>query len=235
MPGRVKLRHNSYSSQSCELNHSRYILGSVHVGNVVSTLQSTTIIVVDYIESIFLMIFPKVKLIKHFKRRTSSEAKTMSLLCCQTSVVTPISESIFRCSCFLRLLHKYAIAIAGFLCLRRQFHATVSAHSCDPGFVQRRKWIFLILQCLRQSRIEFYFVASSQRTGRAGLKGRGPGQFLLEGPYDEIHDVIVCKIYIFADPQRYRLLFLVADNVFIVFTRLLIALDCKPHEMVLKN
>jgi len=34
---------------------------------------------------------------------------------------------------------------------------------------------------------------------RAGLKGRGPGQFLLEGPYDVIHDVIVCKSFVFAD------------------------------------
>ena len=30
-------------------------------------------------------------------------------------------------------------ALAAFLCLRRQFHATVSAHSCDRGIVQRRK------------------------------------------------------------------------------------------------
>jgi len=35
---------------------------------------------------------------------------------------------------------------------------------------------------------------------RAGLKCRGdPGQFLLEGPYDVIHDVIVCESYVFAD------------------------------------
>jgi len=35
---------------------------------------------------------------------------------------------------------------------------------------------------------------------RTGLKGRGgPGQFLLEGPYDVIHDVIVWKSYVFAD------------------------------------
>jgi len=53
-------------------------------------------------------------------------------------------------------------------------------------------------------------------------------------PYDVIHDVIFCKIYVFADSQRSRLLFLAAENVFIIFTRLLVALDCKPHEMVLK-
>jgi len=35
---------------------------------------------------------------------------------------------------------------------------------------------------------------------RAGLKGRGgPGQISVEGPYDVIHDVIVCKSYVFAD------------------------------------
>jgi len=35
---------------------------------------------------------------------------------------------------------------------------------------------------------------------RAGLKGKGaPGQFLLEDPYDVIHDVIVCKSCVFAD------------------------------------
>jgi len=33
---------------------------------------------------------------------------------------------------------------------------------------------------------------------RAGLKGGGPGQFLLEGPYDVIHDVILCKSCVFA-------------------------------------
>jgi len=27
----------------------------------------------------------------------------------------------------------------------------------------------------------------------------GPGKFLLEGPYDVIHDVIVCKSYVFGD------------------------------------
>jgi len=50
----------------------------------------------------------------------------------------------------------------------------------------------------------------------------GPGQLSLEGPHDVSHDVIVCKIYVFADPQRSRLLFLVAENVFTVFTRLII-------------
>jgi len=35
----------------------------------------------------------------------------------------------------------------------------------------------------------------------------GPGQFLLEGPYDVIHDVIVCKSYIFAVSQSSRLFF----------------------------
>ena len=41
----------------------------------------------------------------------------------------------------------------------------------------------------------------------------GPGQFLLEGPYDVIHDVIVCKSYIFADSQGSRLFFPLVENV----------------------
>jgi len=40
------------------------------------------------------------------------------------------------------------------------------------------------------------------------IKGYGdPGQFLLEGPYDVIHDVNVCKSYVFADSQGSRLFF----------------------------
>jgi len=39
----------------------------------------------------------------------------------------------------------------------------------------------------------------------------GLEQFLLEGPYDVFHDIIVCKTYIFADSQRSRLLFPVVD------------------------
>ena len=35
----------------------------------------------------------------------------------------------------------------------------------------------------------------------------GPRQFSLEGPYDVFHDVIVCKIYVFADSQPSRFLF----------------------------
>jgi len=41
----------------------------------------------------------------------------------------------------------------------------------------------------------------------------GPGQFLLEGPYDVIHDVIVCKSYVFADSQGSSLFFLAVENV----------------------
>jgi len=48
------------------------------------------------------------------------------------------------------------------------------------------------------------------------------------------HDVIVCKIYFFADPQRSGLLFPVVDYVPAVLTQLLTAFDCKPEEMVLK-
>jgi len=67
------------------------------------------------------------------------------------------------------------------------------------------------------------------------IKGYGgPGQFSLEGPYDVFHDVIVCKIYVFADSQRSRLLCPVVDYVLTaVLTRLLAAFDCKPHEMLL--
>jgi len=41
----------------------------------------------------------------------------------------------------------------------------------------------------------------------------GPGQFLVEGPYDVIHDVIVCKSYVFTDSQGSRLFFLLVENV----------------------
>jgi len=41
----------------------------------------------------------------------------------------------------------------------------------------------------------------------------GPGQLLLEGPYDVIHDVIVCKSYVFADSQGSRLFFPLVENV----------------------
>jgi len=41
----------------------------------------------------------------------------------------------------------------------------------------------------------------------------GSGQFLMEGPYDVIHDVIACKSYIFPDSQGSRLFFPVVENV----------------------
>ena len=69
---------------------------------------------------------------------------------------------------------------------------------------------------------------------RAGLKGGGPGQFSLEGPYDVFCDVIVCIIYDLADSQRPRFLFPVVDYAPALLTRLLAAFDCKPHEIVLK-
>ena len=56
----------------------------------------------------------------------------------------------------------------------------------------------------------------------------------MKGPYDVVHDVIVCKNYVFADSQRSRFLFPVVDYVPVLLTRLLAAFDCKPHEMVLK-
>jgi len=36
----------------------------------------------------------------------------------------------------------------------------------------------------------------------------------LEGSYDVIHDVIVCKSYVFADSQGSRLFFTVVANAF---------------------
>jgi len=51
-------------------------------------------------------------------------------------------------------------------------------------------------------------------TYRAGLKVGGPGAIFLEGPYDVIHDVIVCKSYVFADSQGSRLFFREVENVF---------------------
>jgi len=49
---------------------------------------------------------------------------------------------------------------------------------------------------------------------RAGLKGRGArGNFFLEGSYDVIHDVIVCKSYAFAYSQGSPLFFPVVENV----------------------
>jgi len=56
----------------------------------------------------------------------------------------------------------------------------------------------------------------------------------MEGLYDVLYDVIVCKIYVFADSQHSRLLFPVVDYVPAVLTRLLVVFDRKPHEMVLK-
>jgi len=55
----------------------------------------------------------------------------------------------------------------------------------------------------------------------------------MEGPYNVFHDVIVCKIYIFADSQCSPLFYPVVDYVPTVLTQLLAAFDCKPHEMVL--
>ena len=67
------------------------------------------------------------------------------------------------------------------------------------------------------------------------IKGQGgPGQFSLEGPCDVLYDAIVCKIHVFADSQRSRLHFQVVDYVPAVLTRLLVAFDCKPHEMASK-
>jgi len=61
---------------------------------------------------------------------------------------------------------------------------------------------------------------------RAGLKRRGTrGNFRWRAPYDVFHDVMVCKIYVFADSKRSRLFFPVVDYVPAVLTRLLAAFD----------
>jgi len=54
---------------------------------------------------------------------------------------------------------------------------------------------------------------NSKAMARAELKGRGPGAIFTGGPYDVIHDVIVCKSYVFADSQGFRLFFPVVENV----------------------
>jgi len=64
---------------------------------------------------------------------------------------------------------------------------------------------------------------------RAGLKGKGARAIFPGGALWHNHDVIACKIYIFADSQRSRLLFPVVDYVPAVLTRLLAALDCKQR------
>jgi len=91
-----------------------------------------------------------------------------------------------------------------------------------------------------QLRNDFADVSQCCTWASAGGQGQikrvgGPGQLLLEGPNDVFHDVIFCKIYVFADSQRPRLLFPTVDYVPAVLTRLLAAFDCKPHEMVFKN
>jgi len=55
----------------------------------------------------------------------------------------------------------------------------------------------------------------------------------LEDTHNVFHDVIACKIYVFADSQRCSLLFPIIDYVPAVLTRFLAACDCKPQEMVL--
>jgi len=60
------------------------------------------------------------------------------------------------------------------------------------------------LTCWPQTKAEV-FVPS-----KAGLKVR---VLLTVGPYYVIHDVIVCKSYVFADSQGSRLLFLVVENM----------------------
>ena len=64
---------------------------------------------------------------------------------------------------------------------------------------------------------------------RAGLKGRGPGQFFLEGTNDVIHDVIVCKSYVFAYSQGSRLFFPVVENV---LTQMHIQLAARREFMI---
>jgi len=57
----------------------------------------------------------------------------------------------------------------------------------------------------------------------------GPGKFLLEGPYDEYHDVIVFTSYVFADSQGSRLFFPVVENV---LTQINIQLAARREFMI---
>jgi len=65
----------------------------------------------------------------------------------------------------------------------------------------------------------FYFQNPRSSCKKQNLKEPvhhgGLGQFLLEGLYDLIHDVIVCKSYVLVDSQGFRLFFLVVDNALI--------------------
>ena len=55
---------------------------------------------------------------------------------------------------------------------------------------------------------------SLRNSRQSRIKGQGgPGQFLLEGPYDVIRDVIVYNRYVFAYLQGSRLLFPIVENV----------------------
>jgi len=57
-------------------------------------------------------------------------------------------------------------------------------------------------------------VRNLQYSRQSRIKGQGgSGQFLMMGPYDVIHDVIVCKSYVFAYSQGSRLFFPVVENV----------------------
>jgi len=83
--------------------------------------------------------------------------------------------------------------------------------------------------------IDTYVKTKNWSYTQSRIKGYGdPGQFSLQGPYDVFYDVIVCKIYVFADSQRSRLLFPVLDYVPAVLTGFLAAFDGKAHEIVLK-
>jgi len=79
------------------------------------------------------------------------------------------------------------------------------------------KWHFASWQTMRGSSTRVYNSAHADSCrkkvwiGRAGLKGRGAGAIFTGGPYDVFHDVILCKIYVFADSQLSCLLFPAVD------------------------
>ena len=68
----------------------------------------------------------------------------------------------------------------------------------------------------------------SWRSDQSRIKGWG-GQFLVEDPYDVIHDVIFCQIHVFADSQGSHLFFPVVENV---LTQIFIQLAARREFMI---
>jgi len=61
---------------------------------------------------------------------------------------------------------------------------------------------------MSSKRLVWHVLHSAYVLSEPDYRVGGPGQFLLEGPYDVLHDVIVGKSYVFADSQGTRVFFL---------------------------